>query len=78
MIEEIFRIYSLFESVLSSPYAHDKVICFRFFFILFKATEYIYVIDTVMQWNSRKPNQFFCLMKIGIIIILKLQRVVVV
>lgn len=49
MIEEIFRIYSLFESVLSSPYAHDKVICFRFFFILFKATEYIYVIDTVMQ-----------------------------
>ena len=77
MIEEIFRIYSLFESVLSSPYAHDKVLCFRFFFI-FKATEYIYVIDTVMQWNSRKPNQFFCLMKIGIIIILKLQWVVVV
>lgn len=78
MIEEIFRIYSFFESFLSSPYAHDKVICFRYFF-LFKATEYIYVIDTVInEWNARKPNQFFRLMKIGITIILKLQWVVVV
>lgn len=50
-----------------------------FGFFLFKATEYIYVIDTVInEMKCRKPNQFFRLMKIGITIILKLQWVVVV